>query len=260
MIKEHGIKFFDELIKEVESTTYTNRRCMKRFLDNTFSRARQIIPSDSHFLRTVYGNIWFPPSGQESKYINIFYSENIIESSWNFEKIKLLNKLNSIKFDYILQTESIQNYITKLKSNNIFIVHGHNDTMKLAVDRTITQLGLTPIILHEQPNKGRTIIEKFEELSEDIGFAIVLLSADDTMQDGKHRARQNVILELGYFIAKLGRDNVVALHDTSTDVELPSDILGVIYEHYDNPYGAWRYKIVQELKQAGYNVDANALT
>jgi len=131
--------------------------------------------------------------------------------------------------------------------------------MKLSIVCLISQLELNPVILHEKPNKGKTIIEKFENHSENIGFAIVLLSADDIMRNGKCRARQNVILELGYFIAKLGRDNVVALYDASTEVELPSDITGVLYEPYDNPNGAWRYKIVQELKEAGYNVDANAL-
>ena len=145
-------------------------------------------------------------------------------------------------------------------SNKIFIVHGHNNEMKLAVARTIGQLGLLPIILHEQPNKGRTIIEKFEKLSEDVSFAIVLLSADDTMSDGKYRARQNVILELGYFIAKLGRENVVALYDTSTEVEIPSDITGVLYEPYDKPDGVWRFEVIQELKAVGFNVDANVLT
>ncbi|MDR0946348.1 MAG: nucleotide-binding protein [Ruminococcus sp.] len=141
----------------------------------------------------------------------------------------------------------------------IFIVHGHDDTMKFAVKDVITSLKLTPIILHEQPNKGRTIIEKFEQLSEDVGFAIVLLSADDEMKDGKFRARQNVILELGYFVAKLGRDRVVALYDTSKEVDIPSDISGVLYEPYDNPNGAWKNEIVQELKAAGYNVSADDL-
>ena len=89
---------------------------------------------------------------------------------------------------------------------------------------------------------------------------IVLLSADDTMHDGKYRVRQNVVLELGYFIARLGRENVVALYDTSTEVEIPSDITGVLYEPYDNPNGVWGFEVVQELKAAGFDVDANALT
>ncbi|MDR0917799.1 MAG: nucleotide-binding protein, partial [Oscillospiraceae bacterium] len=124
--------------------------------------------------------------------------------------------------------------------DKIFIVHGHNETMKYAVKDVLTSLRLTPIIFHEEPNQGRTIIEKLEWLSEDVGFAIVLLSADDEMKDGKFQARQNVILELGYFVAKLGRENVVALYDTSKEVVIPSDISGVLYEPYESANGAWR--------------------
>ena len=91
--------------------------------------------------------------------------------------------------------------------------------MKEAVARTLEKLGLEPIILHEQENLGKTIIEKFESCSENVSFAIVLLSPDDLgykkdkpPESAMFRARQNVILELGYFMGKLGRKNVVALH------------------------------------------------
>jgi len=176
-------------------------------------------------------------------------------TSWNEKIVHLTSVLSEIR-DMINNNMPCE----PTKGNKIFIVHGHNKEIELAVARLISQLGLTPIVLHEQPNKGRTIIEKFEELSNCVSFAIVLLSADDVMQDGKHRARQNVILELGYFIAKLGRENVVALYDTSTEIELPSDIIGVLYKPYDNPNGTWRIEVMRELKEAGFNVDANALT
>ena len=152
----------------------------------------------------------------------------------------------------------------KVKSNNIFIVHGHEETMKLAVSDVIRRLGLTPIILHEQPDRNRTIIEKFEDVASEASFAVVLLSPDDevTVDHNKtFRARQNVILELGYFCGKLGRENVLALYDTSKGdvIELPSDISGVLYKPYDKPYGDWRIALASELKAAGYRIDVNDL-
>ena len=99
--------------------------------------------------------------------------------------------------------------------------------------RFLEKLGLQPIILHEQPNSGRTIIEKFETYSSDISFAIVLLTPDDiggineNDQEQQPRARQNVIMELGYFMGRLGRTRVCALHKGG--VELPSDYQGVVY-------------------------------
>jgi predicted nucleotide-binding protein len=149
-------------------------------------------------------------------------------------------------------------------SNRIFIVHGHDEGMREAVARVIEKLNFDPIILHEKPDKGRTIIQKFTEYS-DVGFAIILLSPDDQGQkigggfDLKSRARQNVIFELGFFIGRLGPDRVLVIHREQKDFEFPSDYEGVLYTPYDHG-GGWRHKIADELKAAGYSVDANKLT
>lgn len=145
-------------------------------------------------------------------------------------------------------------------TNQVFVVHGHNKEIQQSVARTIEKLGLKPIILHEQPNSGKTVIEKFEAHS-NVGFAIVIMTDDDagksnTEKDLKKRARQNVILELGYFIGKLGRNKVLPLY--MDGVELPSDIHGVVYVPIDQSDN-WKFSIVRELKAAGYGVDANKL-
>jgi len=140
-------------------------------------------------------------------------------------------------------------------SKKVFIVHGHAEGAREAVARFLEQLGLEPIILHEQPNQGRTVIEKFEAHA-DVGFAIVLLTPDDEggPAAGKRRprARQNVILELGYFIGRLGRAQVCALK--AGNLELPSDILGIAWTALD-PAGAWKQRLAKELAVAGYHLD-----
>jgi hypothetical protein len=148
-------------------------------------------------------------------------------------------------------------------TNKIFVVHGHDQEMKQHVARILSKLGLNPIILHEQPNAGKTIIEKFEHNAE-VSFAVVLLSPDDIAyqagSDAKHarpRARQNVVLELGYFVGELGRDRVFSLK-RGDELELPSDLAGVVYTAYDAA-GHWCFELVRELKAAGYSVDANQL-
>jgi predicted nucleotide-binding protein len=149
--------------------------------------------------------------------------------------------------------------VMKSDSRNVFLVHGHDDAMKESVARFLEKLDLHPIILHEQPNKGRTVIEKFEAHS-DVGFAVVLLTPDDvgglasSPDKPSPRARQNVILELGYFIGRLGRAKVCALHKGG--VEIPSDIHGVLYVPYDAGNG-WRLKLASEIKAAGIAVDLN---
>jgi len=149
-------------------------------------------------------------------------------------------------------------------SDKIFIVHGHDKEMKESVTRTVEKLGLKTIILHEQPDKGRTIIQKFKDYS-DVGFAIVLLSPDDEgrplegRSELRTRARQNVIFELGFFIGKLDQERVFIIYKEHGDFEFPSDYSGVLYTPYDDAK-RWQYKIVEELQAAGYVVDANKLT
>jgi len=157
------------------------------------------------------------------------------------------------------QSDSIMiNRISKeaMASRKIFVVHGHGKR-EHEVARYLEHLKFKPIILHEQANQGRTVIEKFEAHS-DVGFAVVLLTPDDVGRAAdapsdqvKYRARQNVILELGYFIGRLGRDRVCALMEG--DVELPSDILGVVWEPLDSG-GAWKQRLLQELKAAKYDL------
>ena len=151
------------------------------------------------------------------------------------------------------------NNIMLRNSNKVFIVHGHDEAARETVARFLESRNLDPVILHEQPNEGRTIIEKIED-NADVGFAVVLLTPDDvgapaTNTDNlKPRARQNVILELGYFIGKLGREKVYALKKHG--VETPSDYDGVVYTDLDDA-GAWKMELVRELKAAGTDVDAD---
>jgi predicted nucleotide-binding protein len=149
---------------------------------------------------------------------------------------------------------------THLDSRRIFVVHGHDHGSKETVARFLGQLGLEPIILHEKPDQGKTIIEKFEAHAADARCAVVILTADDVgylkanPEPKELRARQNVILELGYFVGKLGRDHTFALVEKG--LALPSDIHGVVYIPLDE--GAWRFLLVKELKAAGLDVDANS--
>ena len=144
-------------------------------------------------------------------------------------------------------------------TNEIFVIHGRDNEAKVTVARFLERLDLKPIILHEQSNQGRTIIEKFEQHAQ-VGFAVALLTSDDVgalqedAENLKPRARQNVVFEFGYFIGRLGRNRVCAL--TKGDVEIPSDCDGVIYIPLDDA-GAWKMNLVKELKDAGIGVDAN---
>jgi predicted nucleotide-binding protein len=143
--------------------------------------------------------------------------------------------------------------------NRAFVVHGHDEAARETVARFLEKLNVEAIILHEKPTEGRTVIEKLEHYA-DVDFAVVLLTPDDVgsgqaeAENLQKRARQNVVLELGYFVGRLGRKKVCALY--SGPLELPSDYLGVVYVQLDIA-GGWRFQLAKELKSDGFNIDMN---
>ncbi|WP_129932325.1 MULTISPECIES: TIR domain-containing protein [unclassified Pseudomonas] len=142
---------------------------------------------------------------------------------------------------------------------NVFIVHGRDNEAKLDVSRFIESIGLRAIILHEQANAGMTIIEKIEHYAGEADFALVLYTPCDQgrghhekKMPPKDRARQNVVFEHGYLMAKLGRENVCAL--VKGTIETPNDVSGVVYVSLDQS-GAWQKEIVKELRACGYTIN-----
>ncbi len=201
--------------------------------------------------------------GDRSHPINVVrdaYQKGINDSITKLTSLRetLNEKLEDIENDKLGQVEEDSN--RKPPGNGeIFIVHGHDELAKENVARFISKLDLEPIILHEQPSGGKTIIEKLEAHIL-VDFAVVLLTPDDVGYPAgdeaqkKKRARQNVILELGLFLGVLGRKRVCALH--KGDVEIPSDYQGVIFIPMDDA-GAWKMLLAGEIKKAGINFDMN---
>jgi predicted nucleotide-binding protein len=146
--------------------------------------------------------------------------------------------------------------------SRVFLVHGHDTGALSTVARFLERLGLDVVVLHEQPNSGRTIIEKFIDYS-DVEYAVVLLTPDDRgglasdrYEQQRSRARQNVVFELGYFVGKLGRDRVCALYECT--VEVPSDYSGVVFVPLDAQAG-WRTALASELRAAGVNIQIDRI-
>jgi predicted nucleotide-binding protein len=205
----------------------------------------------------------------------------------NFDNIKEVDFPNiKSKIYSLVETEKLPRKTTAPLSKNIFIVHGRDHKPMKELKTMLKEFGLKPIILHEQPSGSRTIVEKLEKYS-DVGYAFVILTPDDRgcsksvirktseevshsyaqnqdlnkavrsllaerMKALEHRSRQNVILEFGYFIGKLGRDRVCCLY--KGDVELPSDMHGIVYIPFKESVNEVKEKIIKELKAAGYEM------
>jgi len=146
--------------------------------------------------------------------------------------------------------------LKKVNGSTVFIIHGHDHGVKSELQLLLQNGGVHYVVLHEQPDSGRTIVDKLVEESARSSFAIAILTPDDLVTSGAYRARQNVILEMGYFIGLLGKDRVRLL--VKGDVEIPSDLYGILYEKYDAA-GAWKSKFAKELMAAGIFVDLQAV-
>lgn len=161
--------------------------------------------------------------------------------------------LSDDEFDYTVKQNVSTQEQSRVVGKKVFVVYGHDRLMKLEVENFLrSRLKLEVVALDEEPNGGRTIIEKFEHYSKDCAFAVILMSPDDDVEvNGQifKRARQNVVLELGYFMAKLGRGKVCAM--VRGDVEKPSDISGILHLPYE---GDWKFDLLTELKNAGIEV------
>ena len=150
------------------------------------------------------------------------------------------------------------------KSTRVFIVHGQDEGKKYELESYLQKLlAEAPIILHQEPNGGKVLIEKLEDSASSVGYAIVLLTGDDVgrakqldSKDDQSRARQNVVFEMGFFFGLIGRGRVAVLYEQG--LEHPSDISGLVYIALDAA-GGWKGKLASEMDHAGIAVDWTAI-
>lgn len=186
-----------------------------------------------------------------------FYAGSNIMKNVNSVTRQVIVPFNRDYKTYVLtQGQTVPKLVRPL-TNRIFVVHGHDGEARETVARYLERIGFEAVILHEQANRSRTIIEKIEA-NRDVSFAVILLTPDDEgcAKGGtlEPRARQNVLLELGYFMAHLGRENICALKRGT--VEIPSDFAGVVWEPMDDT-GGWKSALARELEAAGHVIDWN---
>ncbi len=113
--------------------------------------------------------------------------------------------------------------------SHVFVIHGRDTVTRDRIVAILAGLRLIPIVLEREATSGRTIIELVEQFSE-VHYAVAIMTADDvgTLADAADslapRARQNVIFEIGYLMARLGRERIMIMRE---DVEIPSDLSGI---------------------------------
>lgn len=233
----------EEYTKKYEKWNDFNKELLKQAFD---------IPNSSYHADYVQADTF-----------ELYGTGDVIEDLKSTLKCKLTNLESLAEKCHMIETIAIKAVQPEKKvvkgAKRVFIVHGHDTALRTQVELFIKNLGYDPIVLFKEADKGRTIIEKLENETDAVCYAIVLYTSCDLGKakeddDLKPRARQNVVFEHGYMNAKIGRNRVCALLEKG--VEEPGDLSGVIYKSVDDG-GLWQYALAKEMTAAGLDIDMN---
>lgn len=152
--------------------------------------------------------------------------------------------------------------MTTSHNRKVFVVYGHDLNARTQLEAMLRRWELEPLILDQLVTSGKTIIEKLEEYTSQATFGIVLATPDDIgypkkePERKKFRVRQNVALELGMLLAKLGREKVaILLSQAEEDMEAPSDIQGLLYMPFKHNVEEAKVSLAKEMQSNGYHLD-----
>jgi len=250
-MENKNLDLLDGLIASVEQLKFKDENELDKIKKRADMILKNILPQKD-YSKKLDINFWvmFSPCTNDQE-----------KEAWEEGRGELFNLLSTVKEEIELFGDDYKNHKEKITGKKIFIVHGHDEEMKQSVARFIENLELEAIIFHERPDKGRNILDKLIQESKDAIFAVVLLSPDDIGYDvdkkeQRYRARQNVVMELGFFIGLLEKDRVCALYKKDKDIELPSDFAGNLYKEYDSS-GSWKMELAKEIKASGIKIDMN---
>lgn len=185
--------------------------------------------------------------------INCYDSGKVVYQGKNTDEIK-----NIIE-------HTVQTVYKEEKNRKVFVVYGHDLNARTQLEAMLRRWDIEPLIIDQLVSSGQTIIEKLEENTDKVQFGIVLATPDDIgyskgkEECKKYRVRQNVILELGMLLSKVGRSKVAILLSQAEEMEKPSDIDGLIYIPFTNNVEEAKVSLAKELQRNGYEIDITKL-
>lgn len=189
--------------------------------------------------------------------VNVFDKGTVNCQGKNCEQVETLLKSKSAGTEPLLASST---NVTK-----VFVVYGHDAAARDQLEAMLRRWGVEPLILDQLPSEGQTIIEKLESYTDQVGFAVVLATPDDEghrtghPDEQSYRARQNVVLELGMLLSKLGRKKVAILLKQQERMERPSDIQGLIYIPFKDDVKDASLVLAKEMVAQGYKIDVQRL-
>lgn len=183
-------------------------------------------------------------------------SNGCIVNCWDSGKVNLQGKCTA-EVEAALHQPTTEQVINK----KVFVVYGHDTNARTQLEAMLRRWDLEPLILDQLISSGQTIIEKLEEYTSQANFGIVLATPDDVgypkadETKKQFRVRQNVVLELGMLLSRIGRNKVAILISQEEPMEKPSDINGLIYIPFKNNVEEAKLSLAKEMQNNGYMLD-----
>lgn len=146
-------------------------------------------------------------------------------------------------------------------NNRVFIVYGRDLDSRNDLVRMLQSWNVEALAIDSLPVQGRTVIEQLEHYIPQTNFGIILATPDDIgylagyESEAKYRARQNVVLELGMLLSKLGRSRIAIVLKKCNSFERPSDIEGILYLQFDKNITEIATRLKRELNANGYTIE-----
>lgn len=194
-------------------------------------------------------------------------STGCIVNCWDTGKVNCQGKNITDVESLLLQSNVISapqvnvRPVAPIRNKKVFVVYGHDMNARTQLEAMLRRWELEPLILDQLVSSGQTVIEKLEEYTSQADFGIVLATPDDigypkAEEDKKRfRVRQNVVLELGMLLSKIGREKVAILLSQSEDMEAPSDIQGLLYMPFRDNVEETKLSLAKEMQNNGYTLD-----
>jgi len=199
--------------------------------------------------KRMNNNFGYALKTDEGCIVNIYDTGKVNCQGKNKDRIETLLKLS---------TDTVKN-------RKVFVVYGHDINARTQLEAMLRRWDLEPLIIDQLVSSGNTIIEKLEEYTENVDFGIVLATPDDigyakdNEKQKKYRVRQNVVLELGMLLAKVGRTKVAILLSQAEEMERPSDIEGLIYIPFKDNVEDTKVSLAKEMRRNGYPLEIDKL-
>lgn len=200
-------------------------------------------------------DLYFASKNAENGKIRIIENRTVIEKQYAVLQGYITTKLTQYRRKAVLRERKNKLEMGVVNSKDIFIIHGHNEAKRRELESLLKErFNLNPIVLAEKPDQGMTIIEKFEKYATNCSYAFALFTPDDIVTSGEQQyfqARPNVIFELGWFYANLGRSRVCILDQESEQSKIFSDLQGIMRIQFIENISEKFMEIERELKSVG---------